>query len=653
MTIMKTIKYLAIAAAVLAASSCLNESAELSQTGGKVFTAAFAEGETKAVLKPGVETSTVEWETTDHVSILAGESNWDYAAQTAGTATTLKYVSESAQGDNFYALYPYDATATLADGVITTVLPAEQTAVPGSFSAHMAVAYTETNALAFKNVCGLVRVKVMSEGVTKVVFEGKNDEYVAGKIDVTVAVEPAWAATAESSKTVALVAEGGKTLAMGDYYLATLPQRFQSGFTVKVYCGETLAQTKDVDADLTLQRCQIVPGKVGFDVESIAPTIATVGETITVTGYGFTEGTKVKINGAEATVSVTSSTSLAVTVPAGLAKATDYKLSVEVPGFDAVETAPFRYFYLPVYKAETVCGTSGTAGLNEGTGTKCKIHSPYFIGEGSDGQLWFTCAHKTSDAICKFDYANTQAMTIFVSADEVTDATYPYGGAFDASGNLHIALKGSATQLGKVTPEGEYSTYDFYTGMGSPMDICFDKNGIKYVAERNKQWLLIDNGTSVEKIDLDFRIISLDADKDSKYLYMGSDSKFKIFRMDIATREIVAVAGNGTKPVSGTASSYGTRGNPLTANVGNVTGLYVDPSDGYIYYLDQQYCTMNVLIPGVGGDAAKGVVLKAYGTNFNNGFLGSNGGQLTKASDGNFYVTANGKHKIGKVYVSE
>ena len=91
----------------------------------------------------------------------------------------------------------------------------------------------------------------------------------------------------------------------------------------------------------------------------------------------------------------------------------------------------------------------------------------------------------------------------------------------------------------------------------------------------------------------------------------------------------------------------------MTANVGNVTGLYVDPSDVYIYYLDQQYCTMNVLIPGVGGDAAKGVVLKAYGTNFNNGFLGSNGGQLTKASDGNFYVTANGKHKIGKVYVSE
>ncbi len=651
MTIMKTIKYLAIAAAVLAASSCLNESEELSQTGGKVFTAAFAEGETKAVLKPGVETSTVEWETTDHISILAGESNWDYAAQTAGTATTLKYVSESAQGDNFYALYPYDATATLADGVITTVLPAEQTAVPGSFSAHMAVAYTETNALAFKNVCGLVRVKVMSEGVTKVVFEGKSDEYVAGKIDVTVAVEPAWDATAESSKTVALVAEGGKTLARGDYYLATLPQRFQSGFTVKVYCGETLAQTKDVDADLTLQRCQIVPGKVGFDVESIAPTIATVGETITVTGYGFTEGTKVKINGAEATVSVTSSTSLAVTVPAGLAKATDYKLSVEVPGFDAVETAPFRYFYLPVYKAKTVCGTSGTSGLEEGTGTKCKIHSPYFIGEGSDGQLWFTCAHKTSDAICKFDYANTQNMTIFVSADAVTD--YPYGGAFDASGNLHIALKGSATQLGKVTPEGKYSTYDFYTGMGSPMDICFDKNGIKYVAVRDKQWLLIDNGTSVEKIDLGFRIISLDTDKDSRYLYMGSDAKFKIFRMDIATREIVAVAGDGTKPASGTASSYGTRGNPLTANVGNVTGLYVDPSDGYIYYLDQQYCTMNVLIPGVGGDAAKGVVLKAYGTNFDNGFLGSNGGQLTKASDGNFYVTANGKHKIGKVYVSE
>lgn len=222
---------------------------------------------------------------------------------------------------------------------------------------------------------------------------------------------------------------------------------------------------------------------------------------------------------------------------------------------------------------------------------------------------------------------------------------------------MHIALKGKQTDLGEVTATGNFSTYYFYdfkqiTNKGfSPMDICFDKNGVKYVAERNSQMIVVGNGTEVKPINLDFRPIALTADAAGKYIYIDTDSKFKIYRMDIATKEIVPVAGNGTKPVNGSASGHGTAGNPLSAVVGNVTGIYCDHSDGYIYYLDQQYCNMFVLVPGVGDDASKGIIKKVYGTLFNDAFLGNTGGQLTKASDGNFYVTCNAKHKIAKIHL--
>ena len=127
----------------------------------KTFTATFDAAASKAVLLPGETESKVEWEAGDQVSVLAGEANYLYAAASAGATTELltEAADVPAEGD-FYAVYPYDADATLAEGVITTTLPAEQTAVKGSFSTHLAVAKAAENNFAFKNVCGLVKITV-------------------------------------------------------------------------------------------------------------------------------------------------------------------------------------------------------------------------------------------------------------------------------------------------------------------------------------------------------------------------------------------------------------------------------------------------------------------------------------------------------------
>ena len=164
-------------------------------------------------------------------------------------------------------MYPYDNAAALADGKISTTLPAEQTAVLGSFSTHLAVAQTTGSTLAFKNVCGLVKVTVSDAEVTKVEFKGNTNEIVAGGVSVTVTDKPAWTATETGSQVVTLVPAGeAATLAKGVYYLAVLPQTFEGGITVTAYKGDEAWDVRKVETPVTVERSDI-KGSNSFGVE--------------------------------------------------------------------------------------------------------------------------------------------------------------------------------------------------------------------------------------------------------------------------------------------------------------------------------------------------------------------------------------------------
>lgn len=259
---MRKLSYFAALVVAMVAVSCAKEIDAPVADGTVKFTASFDSAASKAVLKPGADQSKVEWEAGDQVSVLAADANYLYAAQTPGASTTLVTEATDVPADaQFYAVYPYDADATLAEGVITTELPAEQTAVLGSFTTHLSVAQAAGTKLAFKNVCGLVKVNVSAENVTKVVFEGNSGEIVAGAVNVTVADAPTWTAVAEQGATsVSLVAASG-TFAKGDYYFAILPQTFAAGFKVTAYKGESASVIRNVATEVTIARADIVAGK--------------------------------------------------------------------------------------------------------------------------------------------------------------------------------------------------------------------------------------------------------------------------------------------------------------------------------------------------------------------------------------------------------
>ena len=223
---------------------------------------------TKAVLKPGETESKVEWEADDQVSVLAGEGNYLYKASEAGVTTDLVTEEKAVPAEGaYYAVYPYDENAVLSEGVISTVLPAEQTAVLGSFTTHLSVSQAVENNFTFRNVCGLVKVTVDAENVTKIVFEGNSGEVVAGGIDVTVADAPTWVAReGEGQKSISLVAGEG-SLAKGAYYFAVLPQTFAAGFKVTAYKGEESWVIRNVVTSTTIERSDIVGSKAFFEID--------------------------------------------------------------------------------------------------------------------------------------------------------------------------------------------------------------------------------------------------------------------------------------------------------------------------------------------------------------------------------------------------
>lgn len=143
-------------------------------------------------------------------------------------------IAESAE--ELYAVYPYNANATLADGKITTTIPHEQVVPEGGNvdkSALLCVAKTTSDALAFKNVLGLVRVvvpKAMAGKFTTITIAGANNETVSGTGAITVSDAPSFEATAAEKQITLTHAKG--SFPEGEYYVAVAPVKFEGGFSI-------------------------------------------------------------------------------------------------------------------------------------------------------------------------------------------------------------------------------------------------------------------------------------------------------------------------------------------------------------------------------------------------------------------------------------
>lgn len=110
------------------------------------------------------------WETTDHVSVFnANGTHYTYSAVKGDVKITdLTTTTETtfADGENIYALYPYQSSNKVSGGTFTSTLPANQTYGERSLDNAIMVASTQApnNKFSFKNACALIMFELTSPG---------------------------------------------------------------------------------------------------------------------------------------------------------------------------------------------------------------------------------------------------------------------------------------------------------------------------------------------------------------------------------------------------------------------------------------------------------------------------------------------------------
>lgn len=196
-----------------------------------------------------------------------------------------------------YAYFPYsEEVNTVNDGKINMMLPAEQTAVVGTFDpkANIAVGEVADNMVTFKNVGAVIKFHIQYgwrpggydpddddrevDPIMSVEFRGNNGEKVAGNITVVAADGSIVGETGDQTSVVLKSQRTYNGLEIhSDYYMVVAPQTFSKGFTMVCH---TLANNdiyRVLNKSMTLERNHIYDaGKIVEDANFAAIDLGTV-----------------------------------------------------------------------------------------------------------------------------------------------------------------------------------------------------------------------------------------------------------------------------------------------------------------------------------------------------------------------------------------
>ena len=253
-----------LALAAIALLSCAREQVDVPET---ITIRAYQEGaaETRTTLIDGG--TQVYWEPADELKLffrgtgsrfLSQNTEVADIAEFSGSLNVVVGVNEGASGSNtLWGLYPYRADATSDGTSVTTTLPTDQTGRADSFAKGTFITLAKSTSfdLAFYNVCGGIRFSLTTEGVKEVVFQGQNDEDIAGKVKLAfVDGVPAVQEVLDGQKSITLTAPGGGTFETGKwYYIVTLPGTLSNGFKM-TFNTETQYATLKSSGSKTIKR---------------------------------------------------------------------------------------------------------------------------------------------------------------------------------------------------------------------------------------------------------------------------------------------------------------------------------------------------------------------------------------------------------------
>ena len=242
------------------------------------LTAGFEDADTRTYVEDNIY---LRWHKDDQISAFYGSTLntlYQFMGDTGANSGTFTPVASGNLStgntlDSIYAVYPYDAEATISDlGVISYSIPATQTYAESSFGkgSNTMVAVTEDiedTFLSFKNIGGYLKIKLYGEGrVKSIELRGNDGEKIAGKatITATYGATPMVVMADDASDAITLDCGAGVELSAEaenptEFWIVVPPTTFEGGITVTVTNSEGGFIEKRTTNSVTIERNIIQP----------------------------------------------------------------------------------------------------------------------------------------------------------------------------------------------------------------------------------------------------------------------------------------------------------------------------------------------------------------------------------------------------------
>lgn len=200
----------------------------------------------------------VAWSAGDEISIFDETTDnlrYTYAGEAGATSGAFVAAAGSAAAsgtaiDKVYASYPYDEYNVISDGAMLLWFLPAQIYKPGTFASetNIMAAQSDDTSLAFKNVCGYLKLRIYGDGssaVKEIEVSGNGGESISGEgwVSFSETGEPVVEMVEDAYDLVYITLDPPVTLLADkpiDVWITLPPVEFKSGITVDVVSSENL-----------------------------------------------------------------------------------------------------------------------------------------------------------------------------------------------------------------------------------------------------------------------------------------------------------------------------------------------------------------------------------------------------------------------------